>query len=122
MENPKLNWCIRFSLEIIVVIAGVALYLAQSSPTTGAAETTPPVQESPGKRPGAGRNLATITLAVEPDQVSFQNQNHALADLSRLSGETSPDQIVIKLHGASWKTFFNWAIQNDKPVCIIADE
>jgi len=120
MENTQLNWCIRLSFEIILVI--VCLAPAQDTPTNGMIDPMPPIQESPGKRPGNGRNLATLNVTVEPDQISFQNQNRTLADLTRLNGESGPDQIVIKLHGSTWKSFFNWAVQNDKPICIVAEE
>jgi len=121
-NNPKLNWLIRFTLEIFVIVAGVAFAVSRNDSCMLQNQQPPSVQDKAGQHLGSGRDIAIVTVEAQECVVTYRGQTLTIKDASREFSQNAPDNIVIKLRGNEWKLLLDWAIQQDKPVSVMADE
>jgi len=120
-NNPKFNWLIRFSLEVFVIIAGVALALSRSGEGAPPAERQHPPRDQPGHGIGTGGNVATVTVQASQGTVQYLGRTLPLREaIEKLTAE-EPEHLVIKLRGSEWKALLDWAIQQDKSVSVAAE-
>lgn len=120
MNNPKLNMLIRFTLDIILVFLLLSSMAARSSSTKSAEA---PKEERRNDRPGAGVEVARLTLNAgsEGARVRLRGRDLPLAEPATLQAVTAnkPDHMIVEISGSpEWQRLLNYALENDVPISI----